>query len=102
MTSLQRTNAHSRPNRPRRVGPVRRALLLTSVDGALAEWVPALAGGATLTAWALYLRSGPFLVAALAAVPSLAQSLQLPAARLSARFGARRVALAASVAARQP
>jgi hypothetical protein len=102
MTSLHRTNARSRPPRTGRPGPVRRALLITSVDGALAEWVPALAGGAALTAWALYLRSSPFLIAALAAVPSLAQSLQLPAARLSARFGARRVALAASVAARQP
>ncbi|MFL5263384.1 MAG: MFS transporter, partial [Anaeromyxobacteraceae bacterium] len=102
MTSLQRTNARSRTNTTDRGGPVRRALLLTSVDGALAEWVPALAGGAALTAWALYLRSGPFLIAALAAVPPLAQALQLPAARLSARFGARRVALIASAAARQP
>src|SRR5689334_1095591 len=98
LATARRLARRARPDR----GPVRRAIFLTSLDGALAEWIPAFAGGATLTAWALYLRSSPFLVAALASLGPLAQALHLPAARLTARFGARRVALACSAAARQP
>ncbi|WP_176066482.1 MFS transporter [Anaeromyxobacter diazotrophicus] len=62
----------------------------------------ACAGGAALTAWALQVGASPALVALLAALPALAQVLHFPAARLTARHGPRRVALAASIAARQP
>jgi hypothetical protein len=66
-----------------------------------AEVVAACCGGATLTGWALHLGCGATLVGFLGALPFLAQLLQLPAARLVARFGARRVALVSIAAARQ-
>jgi hypothetical protein len=85
-----------------RGGGVRRAVVTASLEAVASEWVTACAGAAALTAWALHLGAGPALVAAVAALPPLAQALHLPALRATRRFGVRRVALAASVAARQP
>src|SRR6266536_5436289 len=83
-------------------GRVRRSLVFSTLEAIVSEWVPACAGGAALTAWALHLGAGSTAVAALAALPSLAEVCQLPAAWITARLGARRVALGASIAARQP
>lgn len=83
-------------------GRLRRSLLATSLEAIAAEWVTACAGGAALTAWALYVGASPALVALLASMPALAQVLQFPAARVTGRHGARRVALIASIAGRQP
>jgi hypothetical protein len=85
-----------------RRGAVRRALRLSTVEGILAEWVSACAGGGALVAWALHLDAPGPLVASLAALPALAQAVQVPAARLTARLGARRTAVVASLASRQP
>lgn len=75
---------------------------MSTVEGVLAEWVSVCAGGGTLVAWALCLDTPPALVALLAALPAFAQSVHLPAARLTARLGARRTAIVAALAARQP
>lgn len=82
-------------------GAVRRALLVSTVEGILAELVSACAGGGALVAWALHLDAPPALVAAMLALPALAQTVQIPAARLTARLGARRTAVAAAVTSRQ-
>lgn len=72
------------------------------MEGILAEWVSACAGGGALAAWALHLAAPPALVAMLAALPALGQTVQVPAARLTARLGARRTAVIAAIASRQP
>lgn len=82
-------------------GAVRRALLVSTVEGILAELVSACAGGGALVAWALHLQAPPVLIAAMLALPALAQSVQIPAARLTARLGARRTAVAAALTSRQ-
>lgn len=71
------------------------------MEGVTAEIVAACSGGAALTAWALHLGCGVALIGFLGALPFLAQVLQLPAARLVDRFGARRVALMSIAVARQ-
>lgn len=66
----------------------------------MAEIVAACAGGAVLTAWALYLGCDPAVVAALGALPSFAQVIQLPSAWISSWIGSRRVAIFANTASR--
>lgn len=83
-------------------GAVRRALLVSTVEGILAELVTACAGGGALVAWALHLHAPASLVAAMLSLPTLAQSVQIPAARVTARLGARRTAVAAAITSRQP
>jgi len=90
----------SRPASAR--GSVHRAVLVSTVEGVLAELVTACAGGGALVAWALHLHASPLLVAAILALPALAQSVQIPAARLTARLGARRTAIRAALTSRQP
>jgi MFS family permease len=60
----------------------------------------ACAGGAVLTGWALYLGANPVTIGLLAALPVAAQVVQLPAAWLTQRFGAKRLAVAAVGASR--
>ncbi len=67
----------------------------------VAEAVTAFSGGAVLTAWALYLDCSPFIVGILAAMPYIAQLVQLPAAWITSTFGARRTALLAVALSRQ-
>lgn len=74
---------------------------MAGAEGAVAEVVPAFTGGAVLTAWALHLGAGPAALGLLAALPHLLQALHLPAAWVTTRLGARRVALGAWLAARQ-
>jgi hypothetical protein len=91
---------HRRPTTYR--GAIRRAMNVSTLEGLLAEWVSSCAGGGALMAWALHLGAPVGLVVLLAALPALAQGLQLPAARFTARLGARRAALVFVLAARQP
>lgn len=97
----------SRPAAPRLVatGPRRRALRTSlrasTAEGIAAEVVAACTGGAALTGWAMHLGGGAALIGLLGALPFLAQLVQLPAAPLVARFGARPVALASIAVARQ-
>jgi MFS family permease len=82
-------------------GAVRRALHVSTVEGVAAELVSACAGGGALVAWALHLRAPAALVGAMLALPALAQTMQIPAARITARLGARRTAVAAALTSRQ-
>ncbi len=70
-------------------------------EGVAAELVSAFASGAALTAWALYLGCSTLVVGVIAAIPFLAQVVQLPGAWLTSTFGARRVALVTVGLARQ-
>ncbi|QRO02101.1 MFS transporter [Archangium violaceum] len=83
----------------------RRALRLSlkaSVsEGIVAEVFTACAGATVLTAWALALKLGPFLVGVMTALPFFAQFIQFPAAWLTSTFGYRRVALVAVFLSRQ-
>jgi hypothetical protein len=81
-----------------RRGTIRRALRTSTLEGILAEGVTACAGGGVLVAWALALQAPGPIVAALAALPALAQVLQVPAARLTARLSARKAAIAGALA----
>ena len=79
------------PTRPRRL----RASLDASVaEGAAAEVFGACAGGAVLTGWALYLGASAVTIGLLTALPVAAQVLQLPAAWLTQRLGAKPLAVA--------
>lgn len=73
----------------------RRSLRLSMVEGMFAEVFTACAGATALTAWALALKLGPFLVGVMTALPFFAQFIQFPAAWLTSLLGHRRVALGA-------
>ncbi|QRK06343.1 MFS transporter [Archangium violaceum] len=70
-------------------------------EGIVAEVFTACAGATVLTAWALALKLGPFLVGVMTALPFFAQFIQFPAAWLTSTFGYRRVALVAVFLSRQ-
>jgi MFS family permease len=78
-----------------------RASLDASVaEGAAAEVFGACAGGAVLTGWALFLGASPVVIGLLSALPIAAQIVQLPAAWLTQRLGAKPLAVAAIAASR--
>ncbi|MCP3144898.1 MFS transporter [Pyxidicoccus xibeiensis] len=74
-------------------GQLRRTLGTSVVEGMFAEVFTACAGATVLTAWAIALQLGPFLVGVMTALPFFAQFVQFPAAWLTSTFGHRRVAL---------
>jgi MFS family permease len=74
---------------------LRPSLRASVVEGMFAEVFTACAGATVLTAWALALKLGPFLVGVMTALPFFAQFVQFPAAWLTSSFGHRRVALGA-------
>ncbi|MFN7135445.1 MAG: MFS transporter, partial [Myxococcales bacterium] len=87
-----------RPRGPRRL---RLSLVASTTEGIVAEAVTAFSGGAVLTAWALYLGCTPWIVGILAAMPYVAQLVQLPAAWITSVAGPRRTALLAVTLSRQ-
>jgi len=76
-------------------GRLRRSLGASVSEGMFAEVFTACAGATVLTAWAIALKLGPFLVGVMTALPFFAQFVQFPAAWLTSSFGHRRVALTA-------
>ena len=72
---------------------LRLSLKASVAEGMFAEVFTACVGATALTAWALALKLGPFLVGAMTSLPFLAQFVQFPAAWLTSAFGHRRVAL---------
>lgn len=100
LPALPPTLERGRVTAPALHGPVRHGRLRASLDasvaeGAAAEVFGACAGGAVLTGWALYLGASPVAIGLLAALPVAAQVLQLPAAWLTQRCGAKPLAVAA-------
>jgi MFS family permease len=85
----------SGPGRRKSIGArrLRASLDASFAEGAAAEVFGACAGGAVLTAWALYLGASPFIIGLLAAFPVAAQVVQVPAAWLTQRVGARPLAI---------
>lgn len=76
--------------------PWMRLSLRTSIaEGMFAEVFTACAGATVLTAWAIALKLGPFLVGVMSSMSFFAQFVQFPAAWLTSTFGHRRVALTA-------
>ena len=91
----------STPPAVRERARVLRASLDASVaEGAVAEVFGACAGGAVLTGWALYFGATPIVIGVLGALPFAAQIVQVPAAWLTQRVGAKPLALVAVGAAR--
>ncbi|WP_224363393.1 MFS transporter [Hyalangium versicolor] len=81
---------------PMRAKPWLRLSLRASVaEGMFAEVFTACAGATVLTAWAIALQLGPFLVGVMTSMSFFAQFVQFPAAWLTSTFGHRRVALTA-------
>lgn len=81
---------------PARERPGLRLSLRTSVvEGMFAEVFTACAGATVLTAWAIALKLGPFLVGVMTSLSFFAQFVQFPAAWLTSALGHRRVALTA-------
>jgi MFS family permease len=80
---------------------LRRSLRAATAEGFAAELVNACAGPTILVGWALHLGATPLEVGALAALPQLAQLVQLPSAWVTAAFGRRRVAIVAVALSRQ-
>ncbi|ADO71945.1 MFS transporter [Stigmatella aurantiaca] len=78
---------------PRRA--LRQTLKASVAEGMVTEVFTACAGATALTAWAIALKLGPFLVGVMTALPFFAQFIQFPAAWLTSTFGHRRVALTA-------
>jgi MFS family permease len=105
LPALTPTLERGRITAPAQHGPVRTGRLRASLDasvaeGAAAEVFGACAGGAVLTGWALYLGASPVTIGLLAALPVAAQVVQLPAAWLTQRFGAKPLAIGAIGASR--
>ena len=105
LPALTPTLERGRITAPAQHGPVRHGRLRESLDasvaeGAAAEVFGACAGGAVLTGWALYLGASPVTIGLLAALPVAAQVVQLPAAWLTQRLGAKRLAIASIGASR--
>lgn len=92
-----RSRAHS----VRDTHPLRRSLRASVTEGMFAELVTAFSGGAIVTAWGLHVEAPPALLGLLVALPYVAHGVQLPAAWLTARFGARRTAIVAVSLSRQ-
>jgi len=76
-----------------RSATLRRSLGTSTAEGMLAECVTAFTGGAVTTAWGLHLGCSPALVGLLAALPSIVQPVQLPAAWLTGKLGAKRACM---------
>ena len=83
-----------------REGGLRASLDASVAEGAAAEVFAACAGGAVLTGWALFLGASPIVIGLLSALPLAAQIVQVPAAWLTQRIGAKPVTVAATGAAR--
>lgn len=99
--TLERAELHARvPQEPARPGRLRASLGASFAEGAAAEVFGACAGGAVLTGWALYLGASAVTIGLLTALPIAAQVLQLPAAWLTQRVGAKRLAITAIGASR--
>lgn len=79
----------------------RRTLSLSVAEGMVAEAFTSCTSNAMLTAWAIALDCKPMLIGLLWALPYLAQAVQFPAAWLTSRLGARRVAIVAVALSRQ-
>ncbi|MGH7309399.1 MAG: MFS transporter [Candidatus Rokuibacteriota bacterium] len=79
---------------------LRASVRASYAEGAVSELFAACAGGAALTAWAIYLGASPFIIGMLGALPLGAQVLQIPGAWLTQTWGSRRVAVAAIAASR--
>src|SRR5499425_252230 len=79
---------------------LRDSLDASLAEGAVAEVFGACAGGAVLTGWALYFGATPIVIGLLGALPYAAQIVQLPAAWLTQRVGAKPLAVVALGAAR--
>ncbi|MFT3924286.1 MAG: MFS transporter [Myxococcales bacterium] len=82
-------------------GQLRRSLRACMAEGILAEVVGACAGGAILTAWAIYLDAGTLLTGTLVALSQLAQLFQFPAAWITSALGHRRACIVLVAASRQ-
>jgi MFS family permease len=83
-----------------RTSGLRSSLDACVAEGAAAEVVSACAGGAVLTGWALFLGASPVVIGLLGALPLAAQIVQLPAAWLTQRIGAKPLAVVAIGASR--
>ncbi|KFE70239.1 MFS transporter [Hyalangium minutum] len=83
------------PSSPRERPGLRLSLRTSVVEGMFAEVFTACAGATVLTAWAIALKLGPFLVGVMTSISFFAQFVQFPAAWLTSAFGHRRVALTA-------
>lgn len=82
------------------VRKLRASLDASVAEGAVAEVFGACAGGTILTGWALHLGASPLVIGVLGALPLAAQVVQLPAAWLTERLGAKRLAVVAIGASR--
>jgi len=94
-----RTTLSARTRSPR-AGGLRASLDASVAEGAAAEVFTACVGGAVLTGWAPFLGTSPVDIGLLRALPFAAQIVQLPAAWLTQRIGAKPLAIAAIGAAR--
>ena len=96
MLALRAPAATPRPGTQK----LRASLDASVAEGAAAEVFGACAGGTILTGWALYLGASPFIIGLLGALPLAAQVVQIPAAWLTQRLGAKRLAIIAIGASR--
>ena len=79
---------------------LRASLDASIAEGAVAEVFGACAGGAVLTGWALYFGASAVVIGVLGALPFAAQVVQVPAAWLTQRLGAKPLAVVALAGAR--
>lgn len=76
--------------RAARGSSIRSTLVACTAEGVVTEFAAACCGAGALTAWALYLHAGTWVVGLLGALPFLAQLVQIPFAYVTARVGVKR------------
>ncbi|MFT3769249.1 MAG: hypothetical protein QM820_27740 [Minicystis sp.] len=90
---------------PQRAGArgssLRTSLVACTAEGVVTEFAAACCGAGALTAWALYLGASKWMLGLLAAMPFLAQLMQVPAAYLTSMLGVKRSTIAGVAVSRQ-
>src|SRR5262249_9214262 len=93
------------PARPARASarpsPLRRSLAACTAEGVVTEFAAACCGASAMTAWALYLGPGKWMLGLLGALPFLAQLLHITVAYVTARIGVKRAPIAGIAVSRQ-
>jgi hypothetical protein len=80
---------------------LRCSLSACTAEGVVTEFAAACCGASALTAWALYLGAGKWLLGLLGALPFLAQLVQVPIAYVTSWMGVMRATIAGIAASRQ-
>lgn len=104
-TALTPPEGAAAPARPARAcargSSLRQSLAACTAEGVVTEFAAACCGASAITAWALYLGASKWMLGLLAALPCLAQLVQIPVAYVTSRIGVKRATITGVAVSRQ-